>query len=219
LIDSSDAHKPWMASLFRAATRHPRALLLTFGVFAACAAFIVGLLLPAPAVMGRARLSGQEAPAGGSSKPGSPVGKQDAEPCGAPCTNRGRASRVSQAEVVKSELNLDCASLHFGGFIPGYGGLELFGIGQNNCPAVETYIPSHYESVPTSCRDCDWRDGATIRERENACNQGLNFIFFAMPNCVRGEWVNTSERVRTCVGESVCHRKTEAAWGAGRGRP
>jgi len=216
LIDSFDVHKPLMASLFRAAARQPRALTLTFGVFAV---LIVGLLLSVPAVMGRARLPGQEAAAGESSKPGSPGGKQGGEPCAAPCTNRGRASRVSQAEVMKSELNLDCASLHFGGFIPGYGGLELFGIGQDNCPAVETYIPSHYESVPSSCRDCDWRDGATIRERENACSQELNFIFFAMPNCVRGEWVNTSERVRTCVGESVCHRKTGAAWGAGRGRP
>jgi hypothetical protein len=208
-----------MASLLRAGTRQPQALALTFGVFAAGAALIVGLSLPAPAVMGRARLPEQEAAAGETSKPGSPGGKQETEPCAAPCTNRGRASRVSQAEVMKSELNLDCASLHFGGFIPGYGGLELFGIGQNNCPAVETYIPSHYESVPASCRDCDWRDGATIRERENACSQELNFIFFAMPNCVRGEWVNTSERVRTCVGESVCHRKTEAAWRAGRRRP
>jgi len=219
LIDSSDVHKPWMASLLRAAARQPRALLLTFGVFAACAALIVGLLLPASAVMGRARLPGQEAAAGDPPKPGSPGGKLEVGPCAAPCTNRGRASRVSQAEVVKSELNLDCASLHFGGFIPGYGGFELFGIGQDNCPAVETYIPSHYESVPVSCRDCDWRDGATIRERENACSQELNFIFFAMPNCVRGKWVNTSERVRTCVGESVCHRKVGTAWGAGRGRP
>ena len=208
-----------MASLLCAAARQPRTLPLTFGIFAACAAFIVGLLLPVPAVMGRACLPGQEAPAGDSSKPESPGGKQVAEPCPAPCTNRGRSSRVSQAEVVKSELNLDCASLHFGGFIPGYGGFELFGIGQDNCPAVETYIPSHYESVPVACRDCDWRDGATIRERENACSQELNFIFFAMPNCVRGKWVNTSERVRTCVGESVCHRKTKVAWGAGRGRP
>jgi len=219
LIDSSDVHKPLRASLLRAAARQPRPLALTPGVFAVCVTFIVGLLLPVPAVLSRARLPGQEAAAGETSKPGSPGGKQEAEPCAAPCTNRGRAPRVSQAEVEKSALNLDCASLHFGGFIPGYGGLELFGIGQNNCPAVETYIPSHYESVPSSCRDCDWRDGATIRERENACSQELNFIFFAMPNCVRGEWVNTSERVRTCVGESTCHRKAEAAWGAGRGRP
>lgn len=219
MIDSSDVHKPCMAFLLREANRHPRALALALGVFSVCAALIFGLLLPAPAVMGEARLRGQGVAAGDSLKPGNPGGKQGAEPCAAPCTNRGRASRVSQAEVMKSELKLDCASLHFGGFIPGYGGFELFGIGQDSCPAVETYIPSHYESVPISCRDCDWRDGATIRERENACSQELNFIFFAMPNCVRGEWVNTSERVRTCVGESVCHRKTGAAWGDGRGRP
>lgn len=132
--------------------------------------------------------------------------KKFGEPCPSPCTNRARAAEVTPAEVVKGQALIECASVHFGGFIPGYGGFEIFGVGRNNCPAVETYVPSHYGSVPAPCKDCEWQDGATIRERENTCSQQVNFIFFAMPNCVRGDWVNTSERVRTCSRERTCHR-------------
>ena len=158
---------------------------------------------------------------------GRPPGGRDAkagnEPCPAPCSNRARADLISPAEVMKGELMLDCASVHFGGFIPGYGGFEIFGVGQNACPAVETYVPSHYGSVPAPCKDCQWQDGGTIRERENSCSQEVNFIFFAMPNCVRGEWINTSERVRTCAKETTCHRDTGVgqapAGPLGRGQP
>lgn len=175
--------------------------------------------VPGPAVQPAKQDAGRQGPRKAADLPrkaDDPLGDQ---PCPAPCTNSARASKVSPAEVVKGELTLDCASVHFGGFIPGYGGFELFGLGHRSCPAVETYIPSHYGATPAFCRDCEWRDGATIRERENACSEEVNFIFFAMPNCVRGEWVNTSERVRTCSGDSTCHRKIEGGSGPGRRRP
>ena len=141
-----------------------------------------------------------------------PGGEKAADPCSSPCTNRARAPMVTPAEVVGGRLLLECASVHFGGFIPGYGGFEIFGVGRANCPVVETYVPSHYGSVPAPCKDCEWQDGATIRERENTCSQQLNFIFFAMPNCARGVWVNTSERVRTCSRERTCHRTDPRDW-------
>ena len=139
-------------------------------------------------------------------------------PCLPPCTNTARAPFITPAEVVPGRTLLECASVHFGGFIPGYGGFEIFGVGRDDCPVVETYVPSHFNSVPAPCRDCQWQDGATIRERENSCSQQLNFVFIAMPNCVRGDWVNTSERVRTCSRELSCHRPAGAGRSPGKGR-
>lgn len=146
-----------------------------------------------------------------------PVKSSEEFPCSSPCTNSARAPHITPAEVVRGQAFLECASVHFGGFIPGYGGFEIFGVGRNECPAVETYVPSHFSSVPAPCRDCQWQDGATIRERENSCSQQLNFLFIAMPNCVRGGWVNTSERVRTCSRELSCHREAGGMRRPGKG--
>ena len=180
---------------------------LSVVTFVSLITLVLGFLLPTSVLFSQASFPGRSSPEGDGSAAETLGLKMGGSGCPPPCANTARASRVTAAEVVKSELVLECASIHFGGFIPGYGGLELFGIGQGRCPAVETYIPAHYGAVAAPCRECVWRDGATIRERENSCSQELNFVFFAMPNCERGVWVNTSERVRTCAGESTCHRK------------
>ena len=180
---------------------------LSVVVLGLATALSLGLVIPAQDALSQSPPAKRPA---GEARAVGPGAKADAERCPAPCSNRARAVLVSPADVMKGELMIDCASVHFGGFIPGYGGFEIFGVGQNACPAVETYIPAHYGSIPAPCRDCEWQDGATIRERENTCSQEVNFIFFAMPNCVRGEWVNTSERVRTCGKETICHRDAEA---------
>jgi len=185
--------------------------------------FCAGALLLYPAIAGGDALS--QSPGG---KPGAGAGKKisprspavkgsEGAPCSSPCTNIARAPLITPAEVVKGRAFIECASVHFGGFIPGYGGFEIFGVGRDNCPAVETYVPSHFGSVPAPCRDCQWQDGSVIRERENACSQQLNFVFIAMPNCVRGDWVNTSERVRTCSRELSCHRDARVGRQSGKG--
>ena len=181
-----------------------------------------GALLLYPALTGGDALSqsSRDKPGAGAGKKVSPrrqAVKGGGEPCSSPCTNSARAPRITPAEVVRGRALLECAAVHFGGFIPGYGGFEIFGVGRDNCPAVETYVPSHFGAVPAPCRDCEWQDGSTIRERENACSQQLNFVFVAMPNCVRGDWVNTSERVRTCSRERTCHRSPGAGRLPGKG--
>lgn len=204
-------------ALFQGLSPGPRRLKRARGVV-----FCAGVLLFYPALTGGDALSQatRDKPGSGTGKkisPGEPAVKGGATPCASPCANNARAPLVTPAEVLQGRSFLECASVHFGGFIPGYGGFEIFGVGRDSCPAVETYVPSHFGSVPAPCRACQWQDGSVIRERENACSQQLNFIFIAMPNCVRGDWVNTSERVRTCSLELSCHREARVGRQSGKG--